>query len=263
MSNHYENNQEWLPMNYNPGFTAEDWMTLFQDKSVFTPDSLDVIRCVKALGGVATCVELSNAYGKTPNFYNNNAWQLGRRIHNKTGCPLCDEKDYKYWPILFVGRHTNSKRLGTYEWKLRDELNIALEALELDEQDKQAKTMALSSLLEIAKRYESEHPRSEETTIRRIYRSPYISEYAKRQAKGYCQLCGNPAPFSDSDGKPYLETHHVIWLSRGGSDTLDNVAALCPNCHRKMHIIQSQADIDKLKESAIALSGEEIGKADS
>lgn len=263
MSNEYDGDFEWLPVDYNPGLTVEDWLILLQDEKVFTPSSINVITGMKNLGGVATCAELSQAYGQKPVFYNTAVWQLGRRVHKKTGCPLYLVKNYKYWTIPCLGRNAGLARAGGFEWKLRDELSVALDALEEEKRGKEARTMALSSLLEIAKRYESEHPRSEETIVRRIHRNPYISEYAKRRAKGYCQLCGNPAPFSDSDGKPYLETHHIMWLSRGGSDTLDNVAALCPNCHRKMHIVQSQADIDKLKESALVLSGEEKAKADS
>ena len=77
-------------------------------------------------------------------------------------------------------------------------------------------------------------------------RNPYVTELAKRRAKGYCQLCNNPAPFADKDGNPYLETHHVVWLSQGGEDTIENTVALCPNCHRKLHVLALQSDIDKL-----------------
>ena len=84
------------------------------------------------------------------------------------------------------------------------------------------------------------------TTVQRE-RSPYVAEYAKRRANGRCQLCGNPAPFADSHGKPYLESHHIVWLSAGGSDTIENTVALCPNCHKKMHIVNDAGDVEKLK----------------
>ena len=73
-------------------------------------------------------------------------------------------------------------------------------------------------------------------------RNVWVAEHAKRRANGTCQLCTNPAPFKDSKGKPYLETHHIEWLSTGGADTISNTVALCPNCHRKMHIINNEAD---------------------
>lgn len=77
-------------------------------------------------------------------------------------------------------------------------------------------------------------------------RDRYVSEYAKQRANGICQLCDKPAPFIDNDGKPYLETHHIIWISKGGEDSVENTIALCPNCHKKMHILNLENDIEKL-----------------
>ena len=56
-----------------------------------------------------------------------------------------------------------------------------------------------------------------------------------------------PAPFKDKNGNPYLENHHVEWLSKGGEDTIDNAVALCPNCHKKMHILDDEEDVKALK----------------
>ena len=77
-------------------------------------------------------------------------------------------------------------------------------------------------------------------------RSPWISEYIKRKANGVCQLCNKKAPFLNQKGVPYLETHHIIWLSKGGEDSVHNTVALCPNCHRKMHILNNKSDRDIL-----------------
>ena len=65
----------------------------------------------------------------------------------------------------------------------------------------------------------------------------------KRIAKGRCQLCGNEAPFVDKNNEPYLEEHHVKQLSDGGEDKMENVVAICPNCHRKMHVINNEDDV--------------------
>lgn len=69
----------------------------------------------------------------------------------------------------------------------------------------------------------------------------------KLRAKGICQLCEKPAPFNDKNGNPYLECHHIIWLSEGGADELRNTVALCPNCHKKMHIVNDDEDVKKLQ----------------
>lgn len=81
-------------------------------------------------------------------------------------------------------------------------------------------------------------------------RNQYVVEYAKRRANGICQLCGCAAPFQNKKGEPYLEVHHIEWLAQGGSDTIDNVAALCPNCHRKMHSLNLEEDRVILLEKA-------------
>lgn len=73
-------------------------------------------------------------------------------------------------------------------------------------------------------------------------RDANIVEYTKRQAKGICQLCEKNAPFVKQNGDPYLECHHIIPLSEGGGDTVDNTVALCPNCHRKMHTLNLECD---------------------
>lgn len=54
-------------------------------------------------------------------------------------------------------------------------------------------------------------------------------------SKGKCERCGQDAPFRGSHGMPFLEVHHVVFLSEDGRDTPDNVVALCPNCHREAH----------------------------
>lgn len=78
-------------------------------------------------------------------------------------------------------------------------------------------------------------------------RDPEIAAYAKLRAKGCCDLCHQRAPFQDCNGKPYLESHHVVWLSKGGSDEIENVVALCPNCHRKIHVVNDPKDTMRLK----------------
>lgn len=87
-------------------------------------------------------------------------------------------------------------------------------------------------------------------TSKQYERNPYVSMLTKHNANGFCELCGIAAPFTDANGQPYLETHHIDWLARGGHDTLENTVALCPNCHRKMHIVDAQQDKEKLRSKA-------------
>lgn len=85
------------------------------------------------------------------------------------------------------------------------------------------------------------------TSLRQQFiRSEKIREYARLRSNGICELCENPAPFRDKFNRPFLETHHIIFLSQGGQDSVENVAALCPNCHRKIHNLNLDSDVTKL-----------------
>lgn len=78
-------------------------------------------------------------------------------------------------------------------------------------------------------------------------RSAEVVRETRNRANGICQLCKLPAPFNDKNGNPYLEVHHVIWLSRGGEDSTNNTVSLCPNCHARMHVLDKQEDVEKLE----------------
>jgi 5-methylcytosine-specific restriction enzyme A len=69
-----------------------------------------------------------------------------------------------------------------------------------------------------------------------------------KRAKGVCEEC-NQLGFLKSDGRPYLETHHVISLSEQGADKPHNVIALCANDHRRAHYAENWAELqDKFLE---------------
>jgi 5-methylcytosine-specific restriction enzyme A len=56
------------------------------------------------------------------------------------------------------------------------------------------------------------------------------------RAAGVCEKCKSPAPFiRRADKTPYLEVHHRKQLAAGGTDTVANAIAVCPNCHRRAH----------------------------
>lgn len=104
------------------------------------------------------------------------------------------------------------------------------------------------ALREIARSKENKEVKTKMVTTTAKTRDAYIAEYAKRRANGFCQLCGNEAPFLDKHGRPYLESHHIVWMANGGADSIDNTVALCPNCHRKMHQLNDDKDVAALIE---------------
>jgi HNH endonuclease len=72
-------------------------------------------------------------------------------------------------------------------------------------------------------------------SIMQYVRSGIVQREAIIASAGICGDCKQEAPFKTSEGLPFLEVHHVVPLAKGGADKLDNVIALCPNCHRKRH----------------------------
>jgi hypothetical protein len=76
-------------------------------------------------------------------------------------------------------------------------------------------------------------------------RDPAVKAWVLQQAEGRCELCGNFGPFQLPSGETYLEVHHVQPLAAGGPDVVENAAAICPNCHRRLHL---SADADEQRE---------------
>lgn len=65
-------------------------------------------------------------------------------------------------------------------------------------------------------------------------RDPKVRRQALERADGKCEYC-DQSGFVMSDGRIFLESHHVIPLAEGGADSVSNVAALCPSHHREAH----------------------------
>ena len=66
-------------------------------------------------------------------------------------------------------------------------------------------------------------------------RDPQVKAWVLVTAAAQCECCDEQAPFITATGEPFLEVHHLRTLAEGGSDTVGNTVALCPNCHRELH----------------------------
>jgi hypothetical protein len=75
-----------------------------------------------------------------------------------------------------------------------------------------------------------------QVTTTAFARSPIVVAATLKRADGFCEKCGDAAPFaSRATGEPYLEVHHIKRLADSGDDHPSNAIALCPNCHRELH----------------------------
>lgn len=151
------------------------------------------------------------------------------------------------------GEDGEMRKVWIFPVKVKNSEEVSLLSRDLVEQNffeksKKAKRLSTSEVKERAEQTGTTYVGSRKSLVTTYERNVYVTEYAKRRAKGICELCEEPAPFANKLGEPYLETHHIVWLANGGEDTIENTVALCPNCHRKMHIVDSEKDIEKLKQ---------------
>jgi 5-methylcytosine-specific restriction endonuclease McrA len=171
-----------------------------------------------------------------------------RRIYNEANNQNTRTKLAEIWIERFGDKKQvmeDFHKKAKLEYKLRgyrfidrvNEIKKIIGALPLDELKRRAmKTTAKRNKLPLLK---TEYVRDE-----------YVKRFALTVADGVCQLCEKPAPFLNKFGEPFLEVHHIEYLSQGGSDSIDNVVALCPNCHRQIHVLQNPADVEFIKNKA-------------
>lgn len=72
-------------------------------------------------------------------------------------------------------------------------------------------------------------------------RNPLISAYALKRANYLCELDASHKTFQQENSRNYVEGHHVIPMHaqedfEHSIDVPENIVALCPNCHRKVHL---------------------------
>lgn len=136
ISREYDDNESekiWFGTDFDPGLSEADWLELLNDKTIFTESSLEIMKRMLDYGGMATCKQLSVKYGESYGFYNAGSVALAKRIAEKTGIKpsIDDDKNQKWWPILYTGRYAEKDEEGIFLWKLRDELKSALEKTDL------------------------------------------------------------------------------------------------------------------------------------
>lgn len=78
-------------------------------------------------------------------------------------------------------------------------------------------------------------PDRQQVSTARYERNGEVVDWVIENAGGTCECCGSIGPFLNRNELPYLVVHHVIFLSSGGEDTIENAVAVCPNCHAAFH----------------------------
>lgn len=135
----------WSSYGFENQLSVEDWIKLLNNHYVFDKNSLEIMKRMKDIGGYASCVQLSEKYGESFNFYNAGSAYLGKRISKTTGIePQINEDGTKsYWIFLYLGRAAKKGERGAFLWKLRDELNEALDQIDLSAVNLYSKASAI------------------------------------------------------------------------------------------------------------------------
>ena len=129
MALNYISKDEWWPSlaEYDPHLTKEDWKKyILEVEKLEHPKPMKMLKQMMELGGIASCKELSEKYGETPNFYVGCVMNLGRRVKKYFNLTPCmDGEQERYFPFPFQGKYQGSSE-DNYIYRMRPELKAAL-----------------------------------------------------------------------------------------------------------------------------------------
>jgi 5-methylcytosine-specific restriction endonuclease McrA len=95
-----------------------------------------------------------------------------------------------------------------------------------------------------SRKVKSDKPSVKSSQTRVFDRDPLVVAIARKRAGNACEVDGCQHPlFPGTDNLPYTEVHHLVMLSDGGEDTLENVVNLCPSHHREIHLGKNSKEL--------------------
>ena len=120
----------WWPdkNEYDPMLTKEDWLSIFNNRQLCEEKWLHVLARYYEYGGEGSCSEVEDRYDEQRNTFNIQTYHFAKRLISSGVCKMPVDKDGKnnYFPVIFLGRYADKNDLGSYIWKLRDEVYEAL-----------------------------------------------------------------------------------------------------------------------------------------
>lgn len=215
------------------------------------PITVTTVEVVELFGGAATIKQVDNYLKSLYSNYKDNT--RSNLVINTVNC------NRSHWPCNKVARRTDDVNHRYHEYdrlfkrgnlfEIYDPILHGIWELYEDHLGKWSfrkvksdfeRSVSFASTLSTEQRNkilltESKTPELKKITTTVYTRSPYVVAEVLLRASGICQNCKNDAPFKKEDGTPFLEVHHIEWLSNGGEDSVENAIALCPNCHRQAH----------------------------
>ncbi len=133
-------------------------------------------------------------------------------------------------------RSKTSKNVGSNNAAIIERLISEAEGQSLSKVAKfETQVISYKSKENLPKPNGTKEPEKTYSQVTNFSRDPKVKAWVLKEASGKCECCGSSAPFTTAEGEPFLEVHHLRRLVDGGTDTVANAVALCPNCHREMH----------------------------
>ena len=78
-----------------------------------------------------------------------------------------------------------------------------------------------------------------------VERSRRLVAFLKKNSEQICEICG--LDYAGRYGVEYIEAHHKVPISTFTSEHIvkpEHLALLCPNCHKAVHIIMKQRELE-------------------
>lgn len=118
---------------------------------------------------------------------------------------------------------------------------------------------------ELLEELNSRKPEIVSTASTTYKRNPIVRKKVLQDALGFCQIDNEHETFISRTGElPYLEVHHLIPMMYQASyeinlDMVDNMIAICPNCHRKLHYSVKDDEYEQLVKKLYTNHIEKLG----
>lgn len=196
---------------------------------------------------------VSGVYAKVMNF---RAIDPGAASNGMSGAGEADRAVWRefYDPEAASLRVEELRKEFTRIWSVGEpavEVSLGMLAVDKDLKGEASylEAQGLSALLEKFNAQRALAPTKPTTNLlsRVIYeRNPLVVAIAGVRAGHRCEFPGCEHPtFETATGRNYTEIHHILSLSEGGEDTIENVACLCPAHHREAHLGRRAPEIFK------------------
>jgi 5-methylcytosine-specific restriction endonuclease McrA len=83
--------------------------------------------------------------------------------------------------------------------------------------------------------------KSNEITIGRVKLRKSFREQILLRDRYRCRVCKKkPRDKINKEDEPELQIHHIIWVSWGGKNQMENLVTVCSTCHEKLHKISDR-----------------------